>query len=212
MRALRWLLALAGAAFVCSAAAIGAVTFLSKPCTEIDARFDIAVVLGAGMDPNGTLHASTIGRVTAASHLWQEGRTAALHMTGGRAVPDGPAAGAQMKAYAIGLGIEPTRITHEDASLSTLQNALFSAPQLPHDVRLILVSEGFHLARGWLSFAWAGRPVSAVCHSTRLRPEAPARMLVREVAAFWFNGARAAVWSVLHLFGQPRDRIDALLA
>ena len=212
MRFLRWMLGLGSAALVFSGVTIGAVTLLSKPCAEVAERFDIAVVLGAGMDPDGTLHGSTTRRVGAAFTLVKNQSVPSLHMTGGRAVPDGPAAGAQMKAYAIGLGIESTRITHEDTSLSTLQNALFSAPQLPRDARLILVSEGFHLARGWLSFAWAGRPVSAVCHSTRLRPEAPVRMLVRELAAFWFNAARATTWSVLHLFGHPRDRIDALLA
>ena len=212
MRVFRWLFRLALAAVALSAVAIGSVTAFSKPCSEVSGQFDIAVVLGAGMDADGSLHGSTTRRVEAAVSLIGSGKVDALHMTGGRAVPDGPAAGERMQAFAIGLGVAEDRISHEDRSLSTLQNALFSVPDLPVEARLILVTEGFHLARGWLSFAWAGRPVSGVCHSTRLRPEAPVGMMIREVAAFGFNAMRAGAWSVLHLLGQPRDQIDGLLA
>ena len=212
MRLLRSLIKLGIAAVLISAIAIGAVTALSQPCTDVSETYDIAVVLGAGMDADGRLHGSTTRRVVAGVSLINSGSVRSLHMTGGRAVPGGPAAGERMQAHAVELGIDQDLISVEDNSLSTLQNALFSVPDLPGDARLILVTEGFHLARGWLSFAWAGRPVSAICHSTRLRPEAPVGMLIREVAAFWFNAARAGAWSILHLIGQPRERIDALLA
>ncbi|MDJ0825504.1 MAG: YdcF family protein [Rhodobacter sp.] len=219
-----WRLGLAAAGLVAaSAVAVLVVAVWSTPCADLaqgdgGPDYDIAVALGAGMDPNGTLHDSTLRRVAAGVALLQAGRAQTLHMTGGRAVPDGPAAGDRMARHAVALGADPGKITRENAALSTLQNALFSGPSIPAGASVVVVSEGFHLMRSWASFRWAGLPVDAVCHSTRFRrsPDGArwdvARMVVREVAAVWFNLARAAMWSVLHGLGRDRAAIDPLLA
>jgi uncharacterized SAM-binding protein YcdF (DUF218 family) len=189
-----------------------------RDLTRADAGpYDLAIILGAGMEPDGRLHKSALGRVDAGVALYHNGLTARLHTTGGTAAPGGPAAGAQMALYAQSLGVGADQITHEVASQSTLQNALFSKPFVVDAHRIILVTEGFHLIRSWLSFRWAGIPVTALCHSTGLRQSSldgqsgPIRMLAREGLAFWFNIARAGLWSGANALGIDGPRIDGLL-
>jgi uncharacterized SAM-binding protein YcdF (DUF218 family) len=87
----------------------------------------------------------------------------------------------------------------EDRSRSTLQNALFSRPLLGPLAgdRVILVTDGFHLARAWASFRWAGYPqVSLAAASAFGQPPLPeqAWRTCRETLAWWFNLARVAAW------------------
>ena len=179
--------------------------------------YDLAIILGAGMEPDGRLHESARGRVEAGVALYQNGVALRLHTTGGTAALNGPAAGTQMALYAQGLGVPTDKTTHEDASQSTLQNALFSKPFVAETSKIILVSEGFHLIRSWLSFRWAGIRVTGLCHSTGLRQSSedsqsgPIRMLTREVLAVWFNIGRAALWSAANTLGFDRPQIDGLL-
>jgi uncharacterized SAM-binding protein YcdF (DUF218 family) len=185
------------------------------------ARADVIVVPGAGMDADGTLHRSSIGRVEKAVALFQDGTAARLHFSGGGAVPDGPSAGAQMAALAQASGVPATAISIEGRSQSTLQNALFSQDALTGATRIIIVTEGFHLARSWLSFRWAGwtagqRPQIALAHSTIFRKARPGRsgavmMVLREGAAWPFNVARAAVWHAAQWTGTSRERRDSWL-
>ncbi|NSX55795.1 YdcF family protein [Parasulfitobacter algicola] len=160
------------------------------------ATADVIVVLGAGMSADGTLHSSTKGRIEKAVQLYQTGVAPKMHMTGGRAVPDGPSAGDQMADYAIQLGVPRYAITAEDASLSTLQNALFSAPYLMSADRLILVTEGFHLPRAYLSFAWATDADIALAHSSKFRTGSSVKLIIREAAAWWFNLGRLGLWYI----------------
>ena len=96
-------------------------------------RFAVAdriVVLGAGMDADGTLHLSTKLRVEKAFAIYQKCAAPAIHFTGGIARPEGPSAGQQMAQYAIQMGVPERATTYEGKSQSTLQNALFSIPYL----------------------------------------------------------------------------------
>ena len=114
------------------------------------------------------------------------------------------AASIQMADRAAAAGVPETAITIEDNSRSTLENARNSAPFLEGKDKILLVSDGYHLWRGALSFAWAGVPVDAVCKSSTLRPdgaEMSARLVVREALAFWFNLGRATIWSAADLLG-----------
>lgn len=216
---LRRILVLSLSAVMASSAAILGGAHLSPPCERValsDASFDVAVVLGAGMHADGRLHRSTRGRVEAGVALYLAGRTPRLYMTGGALPSDGPSAGGQMAAYAEQLGVPTEDIGRETRSLSTLQNALFSKPDLGDETSLILVTEGFHITRSWLSFGWAGIAPDAACHSARFR-ENPgqgrngAYMLGRELLAFWFNLARAPLWSLATALGVSRETADPWL-
>ncbi len=166
---------------------------------------DVIVVLGAGMDADGTLHPSSERRVDLGVALWQAGLAPALHFTGGMGRPGGPSAGGQMAARAMAQGVPEAAITTEGRSLSTLQNALFSQPMLAEARSLRLVTEGFHLPRAWASFAWVGDQTLYLSASTGFRPGSSVRMVLREAAAIWFNLARALVYGLAGALGVAGD-------
>ncbi|WP_298290935.1 YdcF family protein [uncultured Litoreibacter sp.] len=163
---------------------------------------EMIVVLGAGMDPDGTLHRSSRLRVETGVKLWHAKAATRIHFAGGRAIENGPSAGEQMAALARSMGVPADAISHEDRSLSTLQNAYFSHPFVAEARSIRLVSEGFHLLRGSFSFRWSAwhhgtaQPKIRLSHSERFRATSPGSrfpaitMVLREVAAFWFNGMR----------------------
>lgn len=176
-----------------------------RPATAYDAA-DVIVVFGAGMAEDGRLHQPSVLRVKRGVELFNAGIAPTMHFTGGRAVANGPAAGDQMAALAIELGVPDTAITRETESLSTLQNALYSVPFLKDANRAVLVTEGFHLPRAAVAMMWSGGPKDIqLAPSTKFRNGArpAARMILREAAAWWFNGARGAAYSIAGWFGVP---------
>lgn len=178
---------------------------------------DVIVVLGAGMDADGTLHRSSTLRVDRGVELWKAGLAPRMHFTGGRGRPDGPSAGERMAARATRAGVPPEAISHEDLSQSTLQNALFSQPMLEGAESLILVTEGFHLPRSYASFKWAGDHDLQLAFSERFRAYSPGSsfpqfsMVFREALASWFNLARAGGHDLAGLWGVPDEKRDLWL-
>jgi uncharacterized SAM-binding protein YcdF (DUF218 family) len=177
---------------------------------------DLIIVLGGDMNDDNTLGGETRRRVLAGVRLYQAGLAPRIHFTGG--VPDQglPGAGAQMLALAVAEGVPPAAASSESMSESTLQNALFSRAVLgaEADGSVILVSDGFHLARSWLSFRWAGyRPV-ALAAATPFgdRPlRRQARRVSRETLAWWFNLARVGAWETMELVAGPDpERVEML--
>jgi uncharacterized SAM-binding protein YcdF (DUF218 family) len=201
-RLLRWTIALYALTFL--AVVIQTASF-SNPAFETLSPVDTIVCLGAGMDADGTLHDAAIRRVETCVALYDAGAAEKIHFTGGRAVPEGQSAGGQMAALAIELGIPITAISTEDASQSTLQNALFSQPMLNDAQSLRLVTEAFHLPRAYASFALMGH------HDIHLTMSEPVRLtskgnwnwrvLSREALAIWFNASRYLVWLGGSFFG-----------
>ncbi len=190
-------------------AAAGLFTFLAVLCwtflwpdndpAELPAAHAI-ICLGGGMSVDGTLHAPTRKRVEACARFYHAGLAPVVVFTGGRAVPDGPSAGAQMARLAQQFDVPPDAILIEHESQSTLQNALFTVPLLPASENLILVTEAFHLPRSWASFRWAGAHGLHLAASEDVRRDQETgwpsiSILLRESAAVWFNLFRAAAWS-----------------
>lgn len=175
---------------------------------------DVIVCLGAGMDPDGTLHPSAIARVETCAALYLAGTAPDVHFTGGRGRLGGPSAGAQMSALAQTLGVPPEAISIEEASQSTLQNALLSQPMLADAQSIRLVTEGFHLPRSYASFALMGDHTVHLTMSepVRLTPQGRWnwRVLLRETLAIWFNIGRYGVWLIMGVF--ETEGRDAILA
>ncbi len=203
-------------------AAIIAVFAIAQSMAEPDniAPADFLVVLGAGMNSDGTLHESSKLRVIKAVELFQAGAAPMLLFTGGRAIETGPSSGSMMAQLAVNLGVPPVAIITETRSLSTLQNALFSMPKMASARRIIIVTEGFHLPRSWLSFKWAmaqiGQNVDlALAHSTVFRKtgnwQSGPKLLAREALAFWFNLGRASLWQAVGLLNVADETRDIWL-
>jgi uncharacterized SAM-binding protein YcdF (DUF218 family) len=176
----------------------------------------VIIVLGGNMEKDNTLGAETRARVLAGVRLFEAGLAPRIHFTGGVPRKGRPGAGAQMRALAIAEGVPAAAATAESLSESTLQNALFSRPVLgpEADGPVILVSDGFHLARSWLSFRWAGYGPVALAAATAFGDEPAeeqARRVVRETLAWWFNLARLAAWETMQAVAGPDPaRVDML--
>ena len=161
------------------------------------------------MTRDNRLGDDTAARVRAGVALWQAGLAPRIHFTGASSRRfRRPDAGAQMRALALDLGVPPAAASAETRSLSTLQNALFSRPVLGPlaDRPVILVSDGYHLARAWASFRWAGYPEVRLAAASAFGVTSPAeqaRHLARETLAWWFNLARVAVWEAGTLVRGP---------
>ncbi len=99
----------------------------------------------------------------------------------------------------------------EPAARSTLQNALFSLALLPEDARIILVSDGYHLPRSWVSFKLMG------VRSVELAPaggqdSVEVWEILREGAAIWFNLLRGgAYWLTGLLAPEAEWRVHLLI-
>lgn len=198
-----------------TATIIGVATFAALwpiPTPKKMTQTDIIVVLGAGMDPDGTLHRSTTLRVDRGVELWKADLAPRLHFTGGQGRPGGPSAGERMAERAISQGVPIEVISYEGRSLSTLQNALFSQPMLEDAKTIRLVTEGFHLPRSYLSFWWAGDHDIYLSFSERFRnstlgAQSPDVVMVfREALAVWFNLARVGIYETAAVFGVEEAR------
>ncbi|MHA3913606.1 YdcF family protein [Halovulum sp. GXIMD14793] len=163
-------------------------------------KADAIMVLGAGMDADGRLHASTLARVETAVKLYHQGAAPKIVMTGGRLRPEGPSAGGRMAKRAIALGVPPQALISETYSLSTLQNALMSKPLIEDAgiTSVVLVTDGFHMLRALATMRWVGIRVVGTRAPTAFRSSSglPSYMVLREVVAWGANLARVPVWHI----------------
>lgn len=175
---------------------------LSTDCDDIlssDERFDAIVVLSGSLVDHGIIGPDTAERTDAGIELFRHGVAPKILMTGG--VTENrvhTAAAIQMGDRAVAAGIPTDKILIENGSRSTLENARNSSELLGDMDQVLLVSDGYHLWRAWISFEWAGVHVAGACKSTSFRPDGPemsARLIVREALALWFNLGRAITWS-----------------
>lgn len=178
---------------------------------------DVIVVLGGGVHRDGSPGPDTRRRVEHAISLYDRGIAGRMHFTGGHRNPELPGLGTGMAQVAIAAGVDPARISTEDNSRSTLQNALLSREMLPPERagRILLVSDGYHLGRAWMSFRFAGYRPIALSASSALgngEPIVKMRRVAREAAAWWFNAARFSLWAGMNALGYDEPAESPLLA
>jgi uncharacterized SAM-binding protein YcdF (DUF218 family) len=173
------------------------------------------VVLGGGAAAD-RLARDTEARVRAGVALYEARRAPRLLFSGATPGDASPSAAERMQALAISLGVPAEATAVEGRSHSTLQNALFSREALgpEADRPVILVSDGYHLARARASFRWAGFPDVSVAAATPfgdLPLPAQLRAVAREALAWWFNLARAlAYWAMGLVSGPDPERVQML--
>ena len=124
------------------------------------------VILGAGLFPDGGIRDILDQRLRAGYRLATEYPTARIIVTGG-APRNGRTEAQAMSDWLVGAGIDPARITREDASGSTVQNAQFTDRIFRErgTTGAVVVTNDFHLKRAMLNFRQAvgGRiPVAGV--------------------------------------------------
>ncbi|MGV9709429.1 YdcF family protein [Gordonia sp. NPDC003424] len=128
------------------------------------------VVLGYGLNGNGTMAPELVRRVTAGKSQAETTTTAPLVVTGG-APKAGVTEAAAMKKWLVANGVDAARITEEGASGSTVANAQNTAALLRQQgvSDIILVTSPNHIRRAAADFAAVGlRTVATVTTATDL--------------------------------------------
>jgi uncharacterized SAM-binding protein YcdF (DUF218 family) len=139
------------------------VRLLARPLTVRDReqKADAIVVLGTPPGPNHGLTDVGDERVRAGVSLWQRGLAPILCLSGGgagRIAPDRPREADVMAVRARELGVPEEALRLERESLSTADNARFSAELLAAEGcrRVWLVSQPFHTRRSRYWFRRVG--------------------------------------------------------
>jgi uncharacterized SAM-binding protein YcdF (DUF218 family) len=117
----------------------------------------VLVVLAADSLGGGMIGLASYWRATYALWVWRDGRFDRLVVSGGHGV------GAEMKAFLESSGVPAGKITLEEASSSTRENAVFTASLLK-DVpgEKALVTSDMHMFRSVRAFRKAGLEVTPV--------------------------------------------------
>lgn len=157
--------------------------------SSVDDAREIIVVLGGGMQPDGSADASTVRRAAAATALALASPDAAVIASGGgpplsearhaaaRARERGTEA-AQIARILRDRGIGAGRIHLEDESMDTIGNAVFTAARYLKSLRprpLTLVTSPFHADRARWAFARALPGWEIAVHTSAAGAEDDAR-------------------------------------
>jgi uncharacterized SAM-binding protein YcdF (DUF218 family) len=107
-------------------------------------------------------------------------------------------------------------ITTEDRSLTTLQNAYFTAQVLGAiPPGSILVTHPVHLLRAWLCFRWAGAEHLHLAPAERfeaLPPEGRRKDVLRETVGLWLTAGRMLAFAALSRLGHGPEDMEWILA
>ncbi|MCP1660849.1 YdcF family protein [Neisseria perflava] len=159
---------------------------LRQAAQSVPQKADVALVLGNAVNRRGKPNPCLKSRVETGVWLYRAGLAGKLLMSGGTD-GDGANEAETMRDMAVNLGMPSENIIIENQSESTYENIAFSAPLLADTADVIIVSDGFHLARArWLAARhWQGKTVqtfaSGSCGDSGLNH---GRKLLREVLAW----------------------------
>jgi uncharacterized SAM-binding protein YcdF (DUF218 family) len=135
--------------------------------------FDVIVVLGAALGPDGDLGPALAERVLAGVEAWRAGRAPLLLMTGKFEAE-------KMKRRAVKLGVPGEQVLVEPTSLTTRENALRCAEVMrAHGLgRALVVTQSYHRPRSVAAFRRAGVTAEALAFVGPTRLKWHARELV----------------------------------
>jgi uncharacterized SAM-binding protein YcdF (DUF218 family) len=137
-------------------------------------KFDVIVVLGAALGPDGTLGPALAERVEMGVIAWKRGYAPWLLMTGEREA-------SAMREVAISSGVPADQILVEHQARTTRENAIYSGALLRERGlrRALVVTQPYHRARAVAAFRRVGVEAEALeFWSRRQTPRQQARELV----------------------------------
>jgi uncharacterized SAM-binding protein YcdF (DUF218 family) len=162
--------------------------------------YDVGVVLGAAVRPNGLASAALLRRAEHGALLYRSGRVARLLMSGG-VVRRPPAEAALMRRVALAAGVPEAAVLTEERSRNTLENAAYSREIIRAAGwrRTLVITDGYHLPRALYVFRRLGLPVDGEAAPGPLSGGEMARAWLREAIAF-----PAYLWLVEWAVGATR--------
>ena len=181
-RPLRWVRALS----VLGVSTVGFPLLLSVAYGATDYRrpADAIVVFGAKCHADGRLSTALQDRMATACELYHQGLAPRVLLSGGPGVGTTHETEA-MRTYAMAHGVPAHALTLDAEGLSTAATVAHTDA-----ARVLAVSQDWHLPRVKLAYARAGVEAFTVPAQTPTPiPQTP-RLMLREVAAFWWYWAR----------------------
>ena len=181
---------------------------------SVEGAHDVALVLGAGIEPDGSIPYSGRRRVRAGVELYREGKVRFILLTDGSGARASKKGAQDMADFAQSLGVPREALVLELASRSTFQNLLHSQPII--DERglqsVILITDDVHLSRSAMLADFLDFPVSGMVAADSRRGLGPFTTwpyYLREALAWWYNLYKAAIWSALGYAGwSAEDRAE----
>lgn len=166
--------------------AIPLVTVFTMGLTRYERPTDVAVVLGARVNPDGTPSLALADRVDEAVRAYRAGLARRLIMSGGVDPDTGVSEARVMRDRAVQAGVPSDVIELDENGSNTAHTAQNVARLVPHGARVLLVSHYFHLPRTALLFHRQSlRTYAAPAHTSRRLLLEP-WFVLREVPAFYF--------------------------
>jgi uncharacterized SAM-binding protein YcdF (DUF218 family) len=155
--------------------ALGTLEWSFLPLDRIPEEAGAIIVLSGSMDPpdgvrrEATLSSDTLHRCISASQVYLRGRHRPVLVSGGRVEGEesGPSCAQLMSDLLIKLGVEPSDLVIESASLSTRENVVECRKKLESlgIAEVILVTEATQMRRALACFRQQGiAVVPAACH------------------------------------------------
>jgi uncharacterized SAM-binding protein YcdF (DUF218 family) len=140
-------------------------------------QWDVIVVLGAALGPDGDLGPALAERVLAGVEAWRNGMAPALMMTGRFEAE-------LMKRRAVKLGVPAERIYVEPTALTTRENAVRCAELMrAHGLqRALIVTQDYHRPRAVAAFRRIGVEADGYRFAGSTRWKLRAREVVARLA------------------------------
>ena len=146
--------------------------------------WDVIVVLGAALGPDGDLGPALAERVLAGVEAWRKGMAPSLMMTGKLEAE-------RMRQRAVKLGVPAASVLVEPTALTTRENAVRCAALMrAHGMsRALVVTQGYHRPRAVAAF----RKVGVAAEAYRFAGRTRWKLRAREVVAWLAYRARGWV-------------------
>ncbi|MBA2381695.1 MAG: YdcF family protein [Chloroflexi bacterium] len=158
---------------------------------------DAAVVFGARVYASGTPSPLLADRIATGVELYRSGLVPVLVMSGGPGA-DGFSEAFVMREQAIAAGVDAAAVLVDETGITTEATvdhtiALLWTPSADYPIRLIAVSQAYHLPRIQLAFSGAGVDVLTVPAVDPVPISEMPLLVAREVPAFWLYYLRACL-------------------
>ena len=206
MKLVRWIVALVVLSIW--AALIGTALYVAlyEPSEEVPSG-EAIIALAGNAGKTGVVTGETEARIKRAVELYEAGAAPLIVVTGGTGQADGPSVAEAMRDFALAAGVPEDAILMEDASHSTLQNALFTADlsELDKSKPVIIVTHRYHLPRANASFRWAGFENVANAAADNVSGFLLTEGLLWEAVKWPLNVLRAAAASAAMAGDVPRE-------